>query len=358
MNPPEARRPVDRTEPGPASGCPGDAERAGPLARAALPGPMAPMLAGGPVPPFDDPLWVFEVKWDGYRALAYCDPAAGSARVLSRTGRDLTPAFPALRALGERVAGPCVLDGEIVAVRDGRPDFEALRAGGAPQYVAFDCLWRAPRDLRDAPWEARRAALEAVVRPGGPLHLPPAVPEQGRALFDAVRRRGLEGVMAKRRGSPYRSGVRTRDWLKIKNLRRGQAVLCGYTTGGGRVVDGVRLGAFVLGAYDGAGRLVYVGHVGTGFSADELRAILARLTPAERPPFEPPLAPEVARAPIQWVRPDQVCAIEYTGWTAGQRLRHPSYQGLRPDTSPETCTVARLARGGSGAGAPEREPEP
>lgn len=328
---------------------------------------MAPMLAAGPVEPFDDPGWIFELKWDGYRALAYCDPAAGRVRLLSRTGRDFTAEFPGLSGLAERVGGPCVLDGEIVAVAGGRPDFDALRTGAPPVFVAFDCLWRggAGGDLRSEPWEARREALEAVDAPdpagetGGPLHLSAVVPERGRALFAAVRQRGLEGVVAKRRGSAYRSGQRSPDWLKIKNVRRGEAIICGYTTGG-RVVDGVRLGAFALGAYDEDGRLVYVGHVGTGFGGDEARAVLARLTPADRSPLEQPLPPDAAREPTRWVRPEVVCAIDYAAWTAGARLRHPSYRGLSPDTPPEACTVRKLARaGGAGAGRPdETEPAP
>ncbi len=308
------------------------------------------MLAHAAPRPFDSPDHWFEVKWDGYRALARADGKHGQTRLESRNLVDLTPRFPDLATLHRAVEGRrAILDGEIVAWGERGPEFGRLH-GGRPApvlFVAFDLLYLDGADLRARPWLERRellAGLLAGVPPGQGLAVSEAIPRAGRALFVAVRARGLEGVMAKRGDSPYLDGQRSRHWLKVRNVRRGVAVVVGYTAEGGRVVGGRRFGSLLLGAYDAGGFLVYVGHAGTGFDQRTVAELLDRLEPRETPPLAA-VPREARRSAVQWVEPRHVCRLEYSEVTPDGRLRHPSYQGLEPDMDPRECTVARLEEG-------------
>ncbi|MCL6580189.1 MAG: non-homologous end-joining DNA ligase [Firmicutes bacterium] len=302
-------------------------------------GRVEPMLAETAPGPFDDDGWLFEVKWDGYRAIAFLESAGtgvagdGRTRLQSRQRRDLTPVYPSLTSLHRHLDGRrAVLDGEIIALRDGRPDFQTLQARAGPVvYVAFDLLELDGRLLLSSPLAERRRLLEERVKAGPDLLVSVGVPGRGRDLYHAAVAEGLEGTVGKRLESPYRPGCRSRDWLKVRNVRRALAVVCGFT----RAADARPLGALVLGATDHLGRLVYVGHVGTGFDAAEASRLVSILVPGPCP-LDGGGPPELA-GKVVWVRPERVAEVECLEQTRDGRLRHPVYRGLRPDKDPADC---------------------
>jgi bifunctional non-homologous end joining protein LigD len=279
--------------------------------------------------------WLFEVKWDGYRALAHV--RAGTAELVSRNGNDLTERFRGIAdAIPRSLKTPdCVLDGEVCALDEqGRPSFSAMqqgRAGTPIVYEAFDLLELEGEPLVDLPLAERRARLEGLLdRRNRTVRLSEAF-EDGDGLYAAAKERGLEGIVAKRADSPYRQGRRTREWLKIKTHGRQEFVIAGYTKGQGRRSG--RFGSLVLGVWRGA-ELSYVGNCGTGFSdrdIDDLLPRLAKLEQNESPFGVVPKMPKVRRADVVWVRPELVCEVEFVEWTHDGRLRAPSFQGLRED---------------------------
>jgi bifunctional non-homologous end joining protein LigD len=313
-----------------------------------LPDLVRPMLAtAGSLPATDvESAWAFEMKWDGVRAVAYVD--RGSLRVLTRTDRDVTAGYPELRgltdALGEHRV---VLDGEIVAFDEaGRPSFgelqqrmnvarptPALRDRVPVTYLVFDLLHADGRSLIRLPYSERRAALEALDLGGPHWAVPPAFEGAASAAVETSLAQGLEGVVAKRRDSAYLPGRRSTDWLKVKNIRTQEVVIGGWKPGEGRRSGGI--GSLLLGVPDEDGRLVYAGHVGTGFTVRMLEDLATMLRPLERK--TPPFADEVPRMyakDARWVTPRYVGEVAFTEWTRDGRLRQPSWRGLRPDKEP------------------------
>ncbi len=335
-------------------------------------GSVQPMLAVAAVPgpssglPLDAAQWAYEVKWDGMRVLV--DVGEGVLRVRSRTGRDVTVAFPELAALAATgpaatgssgadgsaasgVAGrDAVLDGEVVVLRAGRPSFAAVadrfHVGDAQRAAAlaatapvtlmiFDLLRLDGRDLTGLPWHERRALLDALA-PDGPAWRLSPVYDDGEALLAATAEQGLEGVMAKRRDSRYAPGARSTDWLKVAH-RRTQACV----VGGWRPETGTqgRIGALLLGVWldsPGGPRLRFAGRVGSGIGAAaqrELSSLLGGLAVPD-PPFADPVAWDDARS-ATWVRPVVVVEVRHKGRTDGGRLREPVFRGLRTDVPPE-----------------------
>jgi bifunctional non-homologous end joining protein LigD len=298
--------------------------------------------------------WLFEVKWDGYRAIAYVQ--GGEVRLVSRNGNDLTARFSqvAKEVLRTLKTPDCVLDGELCALdEEGRPSFSAMQQGrpGTPVvYETFDVLEVEGKPLVDLPLRERRRRLERLLdRRNRTVRFSEAF-EDGRALFEAAKQQRLEGIVAKRADSPYRPGRRTRDWLKIKTHGRQEFVVAGYTRGHGRRAD--RFGSLVLGVRRG-GELVYAGNVGTGFADRAIDELLARLRPleqAESPFAAVPRMPKVKRGDVVWVRPELVCEVAFAEWTHDGRLRAPSFQGLRedkpaPEVHREEPLPARIRRG-------------
>ncbi len=297
-----------------------------------------PMLAtlGSALPAREG--WLFEVKWDGYRALAYV--RGGEVELRSRTGKALAERFGGVaREIAKAVRSPdCVLDGEICALDEqGRPSFSAMQRGkpGTPLvYAVFDVIELDGESLVDLPLHERRRRLEELVdRRSRTVRFSEAF-DDGQALYEAALRSGLEGVVAKRADSRYLEGRRTREWLKVKTHERQEFVIAGYTRGQGRRAG--RLGALVLAVWQG-GRLEYVGNCGTGFTDRDVDELTARLRSLERPTpsFEqvPPM-PKVRRSNAVWVEPELVCEVEFREWTHDGRLRAPSFQGLREDVRP------------------------
>lgn len=287
------------------------------------------------------PEWIFEEKYDGIRAVA----ERKGARVClhSRTGGDLTSGFPevadAIRALA---VDELVLDGELVVFdRAGVSRFQLLQRRGVdprqrPVYVVFDVLRAAGRDLVERPLAERRARLISLIpRRRGPLMPSRVLRGDGERAIARAREKGWEGVIAKLGGSPYEPGIRSRAWRKVKVRGQSEFVIGGYTPPQGSRAE---FGALLVGLYDGA-RLRYTGKVGTGYTAETLRDLGARLrrmrTAAS--PFDP--APPTRDA--AWVQPRLVAQLAYAEWTADGRLRQPAFLGLRTDKEPEECTWAR-----------------
>lgn len=318
---------------------------------------VKPMLAtAGPLPPqSQDTEWGFELKWDGIRAITYVQ--AGSLRLLSRTDRDMTGSYPELAGLAAAAAEPLVLDGEIVAMGPaGRPSFSTLQqrmqvAFATPALVAqipvtyliFDVLYAGGRSMLDVPFAQRREVLEQLALAGSRWQTPPSWTGGGPQVLAVSQQQGLEGVVAKRLASLYRPGVRSAEWVKVKNVRVQEAVVGGWSPGQGRRAGAI--GSLLIGIPDPPGNdelargggLRYIGHVGTGFTAVTLADLGRRLAPLhqEKSPFTVGggVPREHARG-VRWVRPELVGDVAYGEWTIEDVLRHPSWKGLRPDKTP------------------------
>jgi bifunctional non-homologous end joining protein LigD len=215
-------------------------------------------------------------------------------------------------------------------------DIERARSKVPIVLFAFDLLWLDGRDLTEEPLEERRRLLEDIATEAGPLRLVATVDERGRAFFDKAKELGFEGVVAKRLGSHYLPGRRTKDWRKIKAVDHQDCVILGWTRGTGGRAD--TFGALLLGAYRD-GELIWIGQVGTGFNRDTLEDLMGRLKAIEIP--SPPIAdPELAAVNgARWVHPELVCDVEYLEITRVGKLRAPSFKGLRTDKAPADCVL-------------------
>jgi bifunctional non-homologous end joining protein LigD len=295
---------------------------------------IVPMRATAAEHPPTGEGWAFELKWDGYRTLAFVDVLERDVRLQSSNQIDVTARWPELGALWHSVnARSTVLDGEVVVLDDnGIPRFELLQRGdGAATYVVFDLLELDGMDATAIPYEQRRRLLREAVEDGENWFVPEHYLD-GTALMDASRARGLEGVVAKRLDSPYVAGKRSNAWRKIKNRVGQEVVIGGWSTGNrGRASS---FGALLVGVYED-GRLRYSGGVGTGFDGamlDRLTRELASLA-TDVCPFEPVPPREVTRQ-AHWVRPQLVAQIAFTEWTFDGILRQASFVGLRDDKAP------------------------
>jgi bifunctional non-homologous end joining protein LigD len=308
----------------------------------AAPASYEPMLATPTeeVPRGD---WAFEVKFDGYRAIAYV--RGGECTLRSRNGNDLTGRFPeAAREIVKATKSPnAVLDGEVVRLDErGRSSFSELQQGtGALVYYAFDLLELDGDPLLDLPLTERKERLRGLLdRRYRGVQLSESF-DDGDALLAAAAEQGLEGIVAKRPASTYKPGKRTRDWLKLKTHGRQEFVVAGYTRGSGRRADS--FGSLVLGVNDVDG-LRWAGNVGTGFDEREIRRLLALLRPLhrDRSAFaDVPRMPRVRKADVQWVEPRLVAEVEFSEWTHDGRIRHPSYKGVREDKAPAEVVPER-----------------
>jgi len=342
----------------------------GPVKRV-MPVKIHPMLAESVEKAFDGAEWLFEIKWDGYRAIAFID--GGKVRLVSRNQNDLTPRYPELKDMAQFIqAKTAILDGEVVALdEEGKASFSLMqqrtgfRPGGKRAtanadvpvlYYAFDLLYLDGYDWRRVPLEERKRKLASLVTTGDAVRYSDHYEERGKALFEMARQKGLEGIVAKKRASFYEER-RSREWLKIKIRHRIECVVGGYT-----VPEGSRahFGSLVLGLYDKKTRLIHVGQAGSGFdqnSLDEIWKVLKKLETKKNPFFG-----EVeALRKVSWVKPELVAEIEFAEWTDGKnssqfsvlgsqsrgavgdgngpKLRAPVFLGLRDDKDPKECLL-------------------
>lgn len=301
----------------------------------------------GELPPAaEDGRWGYEFKWDGVRAVSLVRD--GRVGLWARSRTEITVRYPEVtRPPAVLARRDAVLDGEIVALDAlGRPDFGALQgrmhrtgpevrrmAAAAPvTYLVFDLLALDGEDLTALPYAARRERLDALQPAGERWVATPWFRGGGADVHAASRENGLEGVVAKRLDSVYRPGVRSPEWRKVKHLRMQSVVVGGWRPGQGRRSGGV--GSLLVGVHDDEGRLVYAGHVGTGFTDAALRELDPLMTACGTSPFADALPREVTRD-ARWVEPELVGEVAFAGWTADGRMRHPSWRGLRDDLDPE-----------------------
>ena len=326
----------------------------GPVKRS-MPATIHPMLAESIDEPFDGEDWLFEIKWDGYRAIVFLEN--GKARLISRNQNDLTPRYPELKDLPQFInAKNAILDGEVVALDEqGRASFSLMqqrtgfRPGGRRAtanadvpvlYYAFDLLYLDGYDWRRVPLEERKQKLASVLIVGDALRYSDHYQTQGKALFEIARQKGLEGILAKKRASFYEER-RSREWLKIKIRHRIECVVGGYTEPEG---SRAHFGSLVLGLYDSKERLIHVGQVGSGFDQKLLGEIwkLLKKLEAKKNPF---FGEVEALRKTFWVRPELVAEVEYAEWTggtnegSGPKLRAPVFLGLRDDKDPKECVL-------------------
>ena len=289
--------------------------------------PYAPMKAVLSDEPFSDPGWIFERKLDGIRCVAH--KRGDEVRLLSRTDHLMNDRFTKLaEALGREPHRDFVADGEVVAFQDGVTSFARLqgRAHATVFLYLFDLMRLEGEDLRDLPLRERKARLRRELTFQGPVRFSPHINEKGEQMFREACMQGLEGVMAKRADSPYNSGGRSRDWLKLKCHAEQELVIGGFTAPQGSRTD---FGALLVGHWED-GKLRYAGKVGTGFGRRTLEDLGRRMAALEQD--EPPFA-DVHPIPrgTRWIKPELVAQVGFTEWTRDGRLRHPRFLGLRDD---------------------------
>ncbi|MDX2776000.1 DNA ligase D [Streptomyces caniscabiei] len=297
---------------------------------------VKPMLCTLVDEAFDDSGWLYEIKWDGYRAVG--SKQSDTVELYSRANNDFSEQYPpvteALRALKHDV----ILDGEIVVTDSGgMPHFELLqnwRRGPTGQlyYYVFDILWCDGYDVRDMPLVERKNLLQSVIPAGSIIRYSDHMTRSGTKLFKAMQEHGLEGIVAKKADSAYREGYRGTDWLKIKTHLRQEVVIGGYTEPrGGRKY----LGALVVGVYNKEGALVYTGHSGGGIPDMQRKLLQQKLSRLERKTSPFATTPKT-NAPVHWVKPELVCEMSFTEWTSEGSMRHPVFEGMRSDKDPKS----------------------
>jgi len=304
--------------------------------------PMA-ALAVKKLPEGDE--WLYELKWDGYRAVLIKD--GEEVQIRSRNDKDLTAMYPGIATAGRRQKiKQIVLDGELVALgEDGRPSFQALQHRSSHQkhqivFYAFDVLYAGGQDLTGQPLEVRRARLPALVSTDAVLRLSQDLPGSAADIVKALRAAGVEGVIAKRRDSTYQPGERSNDWVKLKLERQQEFVIGGYRPDGATGLD-----ALLVGYYQGK-ELRFAGKVRAGLVPHVRREVLGKLKPLQVRdcPFANLPDTDVGRwgggittdqmREMHWTKPQLVAQIRFVEWTGENRLRHAAFLGLRPDKSP------------------------
>ena len=304
---------------------------------------IKPMLIGLESPPFDDDAFLYELKIDGERCVAYLDPASGTD-LRNKRDRKLLPIVPELSGIHRCVSQRCILDGELAVMSVAGPDFFAIQRRSMmtnPQkiqlaaqqqpacFVAFDLLYLCDKPTVGLPlMERKRLLQETVVHENARFAVSRVVESGGAAFFELVKAQGLEGIVAKRRASRYSFGKRTKDWIKSKVLLDEDFVVCGYIHGEDR------MNSLILGQYQD-GRLVPKGSVSLGVNGEAFRRI--RTLPVS---FTPIFPNPSEHGRVVWITPILVCTVRYMAKTEHGGMRQPVFKGLRDDKVPEEC-VAR-----------------
>lgn len=301
---------------------------------------ISPMLIGADGDAFDSPDYLYELKWDGERCIAYLDPLAGT-ELRNKRNVKMLPKVPELSEMHAQVKKRCILDGELMVMKDGKPDFYEIQKRSlttntfkiqlaSKQYpanfVAFDILFYNDRDLTLLPLNERKKYLEKALKAEtARFAISRAIPEHGNSLYQIAEQQNLEGVVAKRKDSIYIEGKRTKDWIKIKNLKDEDYVVCGYIYKDNHMIS------IVLGQYDD-GQLIYKGHVTLGVGGDNFRTIKSTAQ-IDKPAFLLPGGNEDAI----WITPTLVCTVKFMDYTSNGGMRQPVFKGLRLDKQPEDC---------------------
>ena len=313
-----------------------------------LPKTVRPMLARLGRRPFSSPDYLYELKWDGIRAMAFID--GGNLKLLSRNSTDITHLFPELSSLPKQVNGDrVVLDGELVCLDSlGHPSYFLLqerlrkasvrrpRSSNLVHYIAFDVLYTDGRSVMREPLSSRKSLLHDLLEPSKLVQACDFVETEGEAFFKATCDHGLEGMVAKERSSLYFPGKRSYYWLKVKRVRESEFVIGGYTIGGAKNKP---FSSLVLGMYDNDKQLIYMGQVSDGLLKSEARALASSLQEIQssESPFES--LPDIQRL-IFWCRPELVCQVEYGEFNEDGKLVYPVFKTLRDDKAPSECMVA------------------
>ncbi len=307
-----------------------------------------PMLAKVAREAFSDKDWLFEVKWDGFRAIAYIEEPFS---LKSRNAKEMKGNFPELQEL-KKLAKNIVIDGEIIVMREGKPDFQSLLERGKVVsegkiqrevnrlpvvYIVFDILEKDGKPLTKLPLIERKTILKDSLKEGSNVLLCDFIEAKGEAYFQSVFEKGLEGIVAKKKDSLYEEGLRTGSWLKIKKLKTCDCIIFGYTRGSES--REATFGALLIGVYDNKGKPIYLGKVGTGFTQEMIRLLVhnfEKIT-TEVAPFRP----EAGDA-VTWLEPKLVCEVVYQVATRDLRLRMARFKRLRDDKPPEECTLDQI----------------
>ena len=304
---------------------------------------IKPMLIGSEGEPFDDPNYIFELKLDGERAIAYLDKTDTELR--NKRNKKMLPVFPELKDIHKQVKKQCILDGEYIVFKEGKPDFSEvqrrslmsnpfkieLAAQKFPvSFVAFDILYLDGKQTTSLPLMERKKLLQKTVKENERLSISRYIEEQGAALYALAEKQELEGIVAKKKDSIYKLDTRTKDWIKIKYMQDDDFVVCGW------INKSNHMSSIVLGQYKD-GNMIYKGHVTLGVSGSEFQKI-RELRKLYSPPFPVPAGNEDA----VWVPPKLVCTVKFMHKTASGGMRQPVFKGLRQDKLPTECVDVDL----------------
>ncbi|MDB5271886.1 MAG: ligD [Chitinophagaceae bacterium] len=290
------------------------------------------MLAKTGDKPFSDLQWLFEVKWDGYRAVAEIQKQ--HIKLYSRNGLSFENKYHDVVTALQEIKHNMVLDGEIVVLdEEAKPNFQLLQhypdvpEGCNLVYYVFDLLQLEGKKLYDVPLTERKKKLEKIIPSTSIIRYCEHVTGEGETFFKWVLKHNLEGMMAKKSDSLYLVNKRSSEWLKIRNHNITEAIICGFTAPNG---ERAHFGSLILGIYDAKHELHYAGHVGTGFTDQSLKELFVQMNKlkVETSPFPQPIK---VNAAVTWIKPALVCNIKYTEWTSNKQLRHPVFMGLRVD---------------------------
>jgi bifunctional non-homologous end joining protein LigD len=299
------------------------------------------MLAKETNKPFSDNKWVYEMKWDGFRAISELD--GSEVELYSRNGNSFNHAYPAVYNALKKLNLNAVLDGEIIVLNEnGQPDFQKLQlyrsvGGYAIEYRVFDILYLNGNNLCSRPLIERKKLLKSALPENDVVKYSDHILGEGERFFSLAVEKDLEGIIAKSAESTYMPGARTSSWLKIKNHKSQEAIICGFTqpTGSRKY-----FGALVLGIYNG-NELRYAGHSGSGFNQVTLREVYAQLEPliTSRSPFATKIK---TNATVTWIKPKLVCEIKFSEWTRDGLMRHPIFLRMRKDKKPSDVTISAV----------------
>jgi bifunctional non-homologous end joining protein LigD/DNA ligase-1 len=302
---------------------------------------IKPMLIGEMQEAFDSYNYIYELKLDGHRCIAYLDKNSTDLR--NKRDIKMLSKFPELLNINKQVKCRCILDGELIVIKDGKPDFSEIQRRSVlsnsfkiqlsssklpASFTAFDILYYDDHDVKDLPWVQRRKLLEKNIKENERIAISRYIEERGIEFYELAKQNELEGIVAKRKDSKYYLDKRTKDWIKIKNLQDDDFVVCGYILKGGGIIS------VVLGQYFNED-LLYKGHVTLGISTGEFQLIKSIPEINTHPFNDLPSGNDNA----VWIEPSLVCIIKYMMKTANGSLRQPVFEGLRDDKSPKDCIV-------------------